>query len=297
MTTSLKALIFDFKRFAVHDGKGIRTTVFFKGCPLRCMWCHNPEGLLPVPHTIYFENKCLHCRMCTKDPHVSYTSRPVFKADDDLALARTLCPAQALDLDSHYYTIDEVFEKLKEDEVFFKHGGGVTFSGGEPFMQFDALYALAKKCHEVGIHTAIETSLFTKQENLQKILSYLDQIHCDLKLFDSSAHKKYTHVDNSIIKENIRFLLTSSKKDQVIVRTPLIPGITATEENISAIASFLKECDQEAHYEMLNYNTLAGAKYDLTPFDYSLKDLKPLSQNELDALKAVALKAGLTHVK
>jgi pyruvate formate lyase activating enzyme len=296
MTTSPKALIFDFKRFAVHDGKGIRTTVFFKGCPLRCRWCHNPEGLLPIPHTIYLANKCMHCRCCTKDPHVSYMDRPVFKGEDDLTLARTLCPTEALTLDSHYYTIDEIVEKVKEDEVFFKQGGGVTFSGGEPFMQFEALYALAKKCHEAGIHTAIETSLYTKPDNLKKILPYLDQIYCDLKLYDKEAHKKYTGVENTRIKDNIRFLLTATNK-QITVRTPLIPHITAEKENISAIASFLKDCNKEAHYEMLNYNPLAGAKYDLTPFAFTLKDAQPLNKEELAALKEVALKAGLIHVK
>ena len=160
MTTS-KYLVFDIKRFAVHDGKGLRTTIFFKGCPLRCRWCQNPEGLLPQRKPIYLENKCMHCRNCEKHGagKIVYRDRPVF-IDDDLDEIFKYCPTDAIQYDSSYYSLEELVDKVMEDEVFFKYGGGVTVSGGEPFMQQEKLIQLLKELH-TKVHTAIETSLYT----------------------------------------------------------------------------------------------------------------------------------------
>ena len=181
MTTS-NYLVFDIKRFAVHDGEGLRTTIFFKGCPLRCRWCQNPEGLLPQRKPIYLENKCMHCRNCEKHGagKIVYRDRPVF-IDDDLDEIFKYCPTDAIQYDSSYYSLEELVDKVMEDEVFFKYGGGVTVSGGEPFMQQEKLIQLLKELHK-RVHTAIETSLYTSLDLVKQAAPYLDQIYCDLKM-------------------------------------------------------------------------------------------------------------------
>ena len=158
-----KALVFDIKRFAVHDGHGLRTTVFFKGCPLRCRWCQNPEGLETTRQVLYFKTKCIHCRYCQQfNEHIDYRDRPYFKENqNDFTDVIKACPSGAIQYDSKEYDLDDLLSKIKEDEVFYKHGGGVTFSGGEPFMQGNFLIEILKRCKEEKIHTAIETSFYT----------------------------------------------------------------------------------------------------------------------------------------
>lgn len=186
-----KALVFDIKRFAVHDGHGLRTTVFFKGCPLRCRWCQNPEGLETTRQVLYFKTKCIHCRCCQRfNEQIEYHDRPYFKENqNDFTDVIKACPSGAIQYDSKEYDLDALLSKIKEDEVFYKHGGGVTFSGGEPFMQGDFLIEILKRCKEEKIHTAIETSFYTSLELIKKALPYLDLIYIDLKLFDEKNIK------------------------------------------------------------------------------------------------------------
>ena len=296
MTTS-KYLVFDIKRFAVHDGEGLRTTIFFKGCPLRCRWCQNPEGLLPQRKPIYLENKCMHCRNCEKQGagKIVYQDRPVF-IEDDLDEVFKYCPTDAIQYDSSYYSLEELVDKVMEDEVFFKYGGGVTVSGGEPFMQQEKLIQLLKELHP-KVHTAIETSLYTSLDLVKQAAPYLDQIYCDLKIEDDKAHREATGVSNTIIKENLAYLLTSEHKDKVIVRTPLIPGYTGDDDNIKSIASYLYSLYPEVRYELLNYNPLASAKYDLTEFEYGVKeDQKAYSQEELSHYSQIVSDSGIKNM-
>lgn len=272
-----KALIFDIKRFALHDGSGIRTTVFFKGCPLHCLWCQNPEGLSIKRNVMYFENRCIHCKRCVEaadDNQLSYHDRPYicYDYDNDIDDVINACPSNALIYDSKEYNVETLFEKIKEDEVFFKHGGGITLSGGEPFLQHKFLYQIVKKCKEAGFHIAIETSLFVDSNIMKRILPYLDLIYVDFKLFDDLQHQLYTGVSNQLIKENITYLLTSEYKDSVIVRTPLIPTISATDQNISDIVTFLINLYPDVTYELLNYNPLAPSKYEFVGLTYGLKE-------------------------
>ena len=170
-------------------------------------------------------------------------------------------------------------KEIRKDEAFFRYGGGVTISGGEPLLQSDFAYEILKACKKEGIHTTIETSLYASLETIQKLLPYLDHIYADVKLFDNDQHKAYTGVDNTRIKENVRYLL-KHKKGQVIIRTPLIPNITATKENISQIARFLSDIDSEVQYELLNYNPLAQAKYDYLDMKYCFEDNPKLYTKE-----------------
>ena len=300
-TTTFKGLVFDIKRFAVHDGKGIRTTVFLKGCPLRCQWCQNPEGLSPKQIPLYFENKCIHCRLCEKHAYVdqmTYQDKPYLNQQyqgnfDNLI---DICPSTAIRYDSQYYDEEELFSKIKEDMVFFKNGGGVTFSGGEPFMQSEFLIAMLKRCKQEHIHTAIETSGYTSLDKLQKALPYLDQIYIDFKLYDDELHKTYTGVSNQLIKQNINYILQSKHKDKVIIRTPLIPHISATNQNIQDICKYLTHIYPDVHYELLNYNPLASAKYELVHLTYKLKQYQAFTNEEMKNFYDIVYQSGLKNL-
>lgn len=302
MKTS-SAYVFDIKRFAVHDGTGIRTTVFFKGCPLRCVWCQNPEGLLKDPRPIYLASNCIHCRLCERNSYegqmVYKDDRPYFNYDyqkgfDNLV---EICPSTAIQYDAKAYTVDELMEKIEDDKIFFRESGGVTFSGGEPLLQGAFLLEMLKRCKEKDIHTAIETSFFGSWELIESLLPYLDLIYVDLKIFDESSHIEATGVSNQRILDNIRRLLTSEHKDKVIIRTPLIPGFTANQDNIQAICQFILNCNQDVHYELLNYNPLASAKYDLTEFTYGIDDhYKMYTQSQMQSFYDLAIQSGIKNL-
>ena len=280
-----KALVFDINRFATHDGHGIRTTIFFKGCPLRCLWCQNPEGLSPQQRPIYLKKNCIHCGLCkkaSKENQMTYDDRPYFNLEfqgsfDNLIKA---CPSSSIQYDSQAYTVEELVERVKQDEVFYKHGGGVTLSGGEPFMQGEFVIELLKRLKAEGIHTAIETSLYTSLALLKEALPYLDLIYADMKIYDEIKHKEYTGVSSQIIKKHIQYILESEYKDKVIIRTPLIPSISATDENITAISRFLVSIYPEVKYELLNYNPLASSKYELVDLEYGLDKHYKIFDNE-----------------
>lgn len=302
MKTS-KALVFDIKRFALHDGHGLRTTVFFKGCPLRCKWCQNPEGLSDQKRPIYFKNSCIHCKRCeqfSKENQMEYKNeRPYFNLEykgdfDNLIKA---CPANAIRYDSEIYDVQTLIEKIKEDQVFFRDEGGVTFSGGEPLMQGDFLYEILKACKEEKNHTAIETTMYGSFELIKKILAYLDLIYIDLKVFDEKKHEEYTNVSSDIIKKHIKYILESEYREKVIIRTPLIPTMTATDQNIKNIANFLFQIYPDVKYELLNYNPLASAKYELVDLEYKIdKQLKMFNKKEMNHFYQVVYETGLKNL-
>lgn len=298
-----KALVFDIKRFAVHDGCGLRTTVFFKGCPLRCKWCQNPEGLLTEKRPIYFKNSCIHCRRCEKysnENQMRYeNNRPYFNLqyDGDFNNLIKVCPGNAIRYDSEEYDLDTLIEKIKEDKVFYRDDGGVTFSGGEPLMQGDFLIEILKRCKSENIHTAIETSMYGSFELIKKILPYLDLIYIDLKIFDEKDHEKVTNVSSKMIKKHIEYILKSEHRDKVIVRTPLIPTMTATDNNIRKIASFLVNIYPEVKYELLNYNPLAVAKYELVDLEYEVdKQFKMFTKTQLQHFYDIVYQEGLKNL-
>ena len=299
MKTS-KALVFDIKRFAIHDGHGLRTTVFFKGCPLRCRWCQNPEGLSKRQRPVYFEKTCVHCQRCRDfSDLVIYThDRPYFNyAKTDYTDLIKACPSGAISYDSQPYSVEELIDKIKEDEVFFKYGGVVTFSGGEPLMQGDFLLEVLKRCQEEGIHTAIETTLYAPLEFIKQVLPYLDLVYVDLKEFDEKKHQEYTGVSSKMIKEHIQYILESTHRDKVIIRTPLIPSMTATDDNIKDIANYLVHIDPEVKYELLNYNPLASAKYELVDLQYGVdRQYKMFNKKQMQHFYDIVYQTGLKNL-
>lgn len=300
----LKARIFDIRRFSTHDGNGIRTTVFFKGCPLSCVWCHNPEGINPKQRVMYFSNHCIGCGNClrlAKNGGVTLaptsTIRLDVTKDEDWNSIVDACPSGAMAWDSSWMPVEDVLEQVLKDLPFYRYGGGVTLSGGEPLMQPAFALELLKALKHRGIHTAIETSLFAPSSVLEEILPYLDFVYADCKLFDGEEHQRYTGVPNELIKENLRILLNTKHGENVTIRTPMIPQITATAENIAAISRFLSGINPGVTYELLNYNPLAEAKYHLLDKEYYAKENPGrYSSQDMEAFAQIARNHGIQQV-
>ena len=243
----MKGLIFDIKEFAVHDGAGIRTTVFFKGCPLRCAWCHNPEGLSPKRELYLKQNGCLGCGLCKKP-----CDHPECRG---LGRCLHICPQNLVGVKGEEWESASLAQKLLKHKSFFNSmGGGVTLSGGEPLLQAAFCKELLT---ELGgqVHVAIETSGYAKPEIFQDVVRLCDFVYMDLKLADPAQHQKYTGVENGLILQNAAWLQRCGIAHTF--RTPLIPNVTDTPENLAAIADIVGESD----WEKLPYNTLAPAKY------------------------------------
>jgi pyruvate formate lyase activating enzyme len=238
-----EGVIFDLKTFATHDGPGIRTTVFMKGCPLNCWWCHNPESKNPgIESNI-------------SGGHLEKTSI------------------------GEKYTVDRLFDEIIKDELFFdESGGGVTFSGGEAMLQVDFLTEILKKCRQHGIRTAIDTAGFCPQENFKKVAPYTDLFLYDLKLMDNQLHEKYTGRKNDLILSNFNYLV--SKKANIIVRIPLVPGITDTTENLTAIKNFLKPYSM-VKIDLIPYNKLGESKIRKYSKDDKIGKLQPQTKEQM----------------
>jgi pyruvate formate lyase activating enzyme len=271
----MQGLVFDIKRFAIHDGDGIRTTVFFKGCPLRCLWCQNPEGLIYEQRLWYFPNRCLHCNQCvescpeqalssTNDPHRIHIDH---EKCTRCGVCTQICPTNALAFDSNWYSVEALVEEVRKDSVFYDvSGGGVTVSGGDPVYQHEFVTAFLKRCKEEGLHTTLESSMYTSKEIVNTFLPVVYKFIVDLKIFDPLEHKKATGKDNIRIKENIAYLIEQGV--DVLIRVPLIPGYTACKENLEQIGKFIHDLSPNTPIELLNHNHLARDKYMKMGLDY-----------------------------
>ncbi len=300
----MKGTIFDIRRFSTHDGSGIRTTVFFKGCPLSCAWCHNPEGISGRRRPLHFENKCIGCGICCGLSRNGGMERSEGKVSlhaertEDWDAMIDACPTGALVWDSREVTVGEVLKEAEKDKPFYRYGGGVTLSGGEPLLQPGFARELLRELQRSGIHTAVETALHVDIESVKMVLPYLDHIYADMKLFDPSLHEQFVGMPNQRIRENIRFLLTSDKREDVTIRTPMIPHYTATSENIGQISRFLAGIYPDVSYELLNYNPLAEAKYHLVDRTYCFEENpKRYDARQMEGFAQIAVRSGLKNVK
>lgn len=250
----LKTVIFDIVRNSFVDGPGIRTTVFFKGCNLKCAWCHNPESQDFKPQMMFYKDKCKGCGKCKE-------ICPYYFEKCDLCGKCTLyCPADARKICGKEYTVNEVFSEIIKDKAFYDNsGGGVTFSGGECMLQIDFLAEILKKCKANGIHTAVDTAGYVPFENFRKILSYTDLFLYDMKVFDAEKHKKYVGADNALILENLKKLFDANAK--IWIRIPVITGVNDNMEEMQKIKRFLDSCGSPQKIELLPYHAMGENKY------------------------------------
>lgn len=265
----LRGLIFDIERFAIHDGPGIRTVVFFKGCDLDCIWCQNPEGKIGNIEIYLDKSNCTKCGKCeetcpvnkiiiSNDIEINRISCPI-----ECFLCVEKCPTSAIKQKGKYYTLNELLEIVIKDKPFFGiSGGGVTLSGGEPLLQVKFVRYFLKLLKEENINVTVETAGFVEWENIETVLSYTDIIYYDLKIFNQEIHKKYTAHSNRLILENLNKLFLRKKNLSILIRIPLIPHITDTKQNLMAISNFLSSnFGNYLNVELLPYNYLVEAKF------------------------------------
>ena len=294
MTTGI---IFNIQRYSIHDGPGIRTTVFLKGCPLNCWWCQNPESQLSGQEMLFWGDRCIGCGACsTICPSGAIKIKngiPVTEKEKCILCGKCIekCPALAREMIGEKLTVEEIIKEIEKDLVFYEEsGGGVTFSGGEPLGQSEFLESLLICCQKKKIHTAVDTSGYISWEILSKISSKVDLFLYDLKIMDNERHKKYTGVSNELILENLKKL--SSVHNNIFVRFPVIPGINDDYQNIKETGEFLSSL-KIAQVNLLPYHYIGIDKYRRLGRTYKLVTTQPPSEEKLSEVSAILSKFNL----
>lgn len=278
--------VFDIQRFALHDGPGIRTTIFVKGCPLDCQWCHNPESKRFRSQLSCLYKNCTGCGRCE-----AVCPRGVHKIDEQgkhhidydkciqCGACVEACYNQVLKLYGTIWDTNRLVELVLKDKDFYERsGGGLTVSGGEPMSQFEGLLELLKKAKEEGLHTCLDSSGFAPTEKYEAVMPYVDVFLYDYKLTDAAKHRKYTGVDNGLIKKNLDFLCTHEQT--VFLRCPVIPGINDDDEHFAAIAELSRKYQGIAQVNVMAYHDMAKSKATQIGVDYVLKELKTVEKEE-----------------
>lgn len=278
----IEGVIFKIKRFSVHDGPGIRTAVYLKGCPLKCAWCHSPEGISPDISIWYDKNNCIACRQCVDVCPNNALKLIKARTGNIIEINRELCnitgncvricPSDAMRFTGYKIQVSDLLQEIEKDTVFYENsGGGVTLTGGEALLQLDFTTEILKACKEKNIHTAIETCLFADKEVINAIYGFTDLFIIDLKLFNSTDHKLFTGHPNDVILEN--FLYIASTEKEILVRIPLIPGITDTRENLDSIDKFVSSSGRHIPVEYIDFNPLARNNYERLGMQFKLERL------------------------
>lgn len=270
-------IIFNIQRFSLHDGGGIRTLIFFKGCPLHCPWCSNPEGISTQPQIMESPVRCIKCSApsvseCTNDPDK--------------------CPAKARYFAGRYYTVEELKVEALKDEIFYDDGGGITLSGGEPLLFTEYLSQFLPEIKKSGINVAVETAGNIPQNNITQVIEYIDTFLFDLKIINPDKMKQICGGNSELIIENFRYV---SKHKRLIPRFPLIPGFTDSMDNLESIRDIIKTCSlPEIH--ILPYHSLGSSKYDNLGQEYTLSKVSPPSKEQIDNVSEFFRTAGINPV-
>lgn len=294
-----KGFIFDVQRFALHDGPGVRTTVFFKGCPLACWWCHNPEAMSLRPELVWFESRCIGCGECIRVcPHGAHERLPdgtrVHHGERCTLCGRCVeaCCSGALVMEGRRVTVEELMAQLRRDEPFYRDsGGGVTLSGGEPTLQHAFALALLRACKAEGLHTALDTSGLAPWRLLEALLPHTDLVLYDLKQIDGAGHREHTGRSNGRILANLERL--AARGAAVVVRMPIVPGVNDADEGIARTAQFLARIGGLRRVDLLPYHELGRAKYARLGRPYRLADLAPPPRSRMEAIADVLRARGL----
>jgi pyruvate formate lyase activating enzyme len=292
-------LIFDIQRFAIHDGGGIRTLVFMKGCSLRCQWCQNPESMVREPEIVYLPNNCIDSRRClTICPEEAIRESTEHKREIDRSRCNLCnecvqaCYAGALNIVGRYLTVPQLLAEVERDRKFYNHsGGGVTFSGGEPTAQPVFLEEACRQAQKRYLHTAIETCGYVRWETFRSILRYVDLVLYDIKHMDSNEHRRLTGVPNELILSNLERIGEMGK--QVHVRLPLVPGCNDSAENLRATAEFVARLPNVQKLEILPYHRLGEPKWRQLDRPYQLHGVIPPSREHVYELADIARTYGL----
>ncbi len=284
--------IFDIQHFSIHDGPGVRTTVFFKGCRLRCYWCHNPESQRFLPEMSFDAARCIGCGKCAAAcPKSSGTRTALFESCDGCGRCENVCFAGARKLYGREYTAAEILaDVLADRDLYRKTGGGVTLSGGEPFCQAEFLLELLQALNREGVHTAVESAGFADWDTIEKALPYIDLFICDIKSADDEKHRAATLQSNQLILENIKRL---SQCANLLLRTPVIPGFNDGEGELSAIADFIALLPNRPKVELLPFSGICKGKYISLNRPFPAEGLVPPSSAEMERFAEIFRQKGL----
>lgn len=304
------AVIFDMYRGTSHDGPGLRTTIFFKGCPLKCTWCHNPEGIDPRPEIWWESRKCIGCLRCKEvcPTHALIAGETGVRIDGNLCIncgaCVNACPSKAQNYTGEHWTQEKLLREACKDKPYYTaFGGGVTASGGEPMAQYEHVLQLFQKLKVLGVHTALDTCGNVSWSRYEAVLPYTDCVLYDLKIMDAGQHRQFTGSSNELIMENIRKLahyICTQRPDLTLwIRTPLIPNATATDENIRQIGQFIRDnlLDIIGRWELCSFNNICKSKYEKMNKEWDFAEEALMSQQRIDEIRRVILSEGFPEEK
>ncbi len=291
-------IVFDIKRFSIHDGPGIRTTVFFKGCPLNCAWCHNPESKTAERERMFWEGRCLRCGACEavcEREAITFNGGHPITDEERCTLCGScvgVCYAEARQIVGREMTVSQVMAEIERDVAFYdESGGGVTFSGGEPLMQPEFLRELLRACREQEIHTAVDTCGFAPWEVFESLRNDVNLYLYDIKLLDDARHRQFTGVSNTLILSNLRAL--AARGHHLIVRVPVIPGINDDHKSLSQIGALASGLANLDRVDILPYHHTAASKYERLGRSYDLSRLQPPTEERMAEIAKILGAFGL----
>lgn len=295
-------IVLDIQRMSTEDGPGLRTTLFVKGCPLSCKWCHNPESISYKMQNEWIKVRCIGCLSCIKVcPNNALTMTPnglIIDRQKCTVCKKCIdaCPTGALETKGENKIVDGLYKELIKDKAYWGEDGGVTISGGEVLSQSKEAALLLAKLKADGVHTAIDTSGFCSRADIDKVLAYTDLFLYDLKIYDSAKHAQYTGQDNKVIIDNFNYLVEQTQRTgkKIWVRTPIIPNATDDEDNIMGIAKLVK--GRVEKWELCTFNNLCRDKYERLYLDWDYKDAPLITKQKMLDLQAVARSMGVENV-